>query len=1005
MANYFVANSGSDSNIGTSSTQPWKTINKINSITLSPGDAVYFNRGDIWNEKLVIKDSGGVNNMINWGAYSDTGVTTPPIISGFIPTLPAWSPAGNLASLTLSAAIAGLNIVTFKGANQPIGRFPSLRNTKHVCSTMTIGNSPVFITATIHEFVVNDIVTFSTTGTLPFGLVADAGYYVIASGLTSNSFQLAASPGGTSITSSESYYGTITITRSNFKKATSLSLINFTATSGQSVFTAADDISGLVAGVSTVRLSAAGVLPSGLSANTLYYIKSLTVSTNNFELSLTPGGPAIVPGNNGTAPYSLIAGITDSSLSSDFNGGQIVTRKQRWIYDRGTIWKNTSAGIINFNSDPKGNNYNPIAGYGYFIQNHVGCLNSLGDWCYNGVTKVLTMYFGGVNPSSCQIGVPNIDSNVSFLSGKGYHTITGINFEGANQFGINGGNGCSNIKILNCGFNNIGQDAINFDTPSNLTISGCTISNCNNNGITLFAPTNCTITGNIINDIHTIAGMGQSGDGNGMGISTTNQDPLQNFNNIISLNTILRCGYNAISFQGASYTIEKNYIDTFCVNKDDGGGIYTFNSTSAPFSYEGLSRTINKNIILNGVGYTDGIYDNTPKAHGIYADNGSREIVMSNNTISNCIASGILLHSSTNIDVENNTIYNCPNVHNTSYAGGLYILNSGQTSPSGDSSIITFNGNIIWTTFPNNYLVEVSNINQPTVLTLSGDKNYYQRPMGKDNFFFYRRIVSGSNLTQTITDLEGWKALYSVDAGSSEAEWPVPPVYAAGSVKSMFSPATQTFDDATSINLSTAAGKIRSLNAGSSTVSWQNSDPAGSPGSTLDGGTLIVTPTVNTADAFVIFNAVNPTESLVAGKQYLLKFSFFAAHNGVLAIYFQRQGTPAIILNATEFNYLRIKAGLRLENSIILQAPFDMIGGLLVFRILANTGPVSLDNINLSEAAVIPPDLSGVLFYINATISAQTYTLTRAYNDGKNGPHGAGALVLQPFESIILYPA
>ncbi len=45
---YYVANDGDDANDGTSEKTPWKSIDKVNSFKLMPGDCVFFRRGDLW---------------------------------------------------------------------------------------------------------------------------------------------------------------------------------------------------------------------------------------------------------------------------------------------------------------------------------------------------------------------------------------------------------------------------------------------------------------------------------------------------------------------------------------------------------------------------------------------------------------------------------------------------------------------------------------------------------------------------------------------------------------------------------------------------------------------------------------------------------------------------------------------------------------------------------------------------------------------------------------------
>lgn len=53
---YYVSSAGSDSNSGTSEAAPFKTLSKVNSITLHPGDGVLFRRGDLWRGTVTLKD-------------------------------------------------------------------------------------------------------------------------------------------------------------------------------------------------------------------------------------------------------------------------------------------------------------------------------------------------------------------------------------------------------------------------------------------------------------------------------------------------------------------------------------------------------------------------------------------------------------------------------------------------------------------------------------------------------------------------------------------------------------------------------------------------------------------------------------------------------------------------------------------------------------------------------------------------------------------------------------
>ena len=105
---YYLSNSGSDSNPCTLS-QPCATIAKINSITLSAGNSIYFQSGGLWREQLTISQSGTAGNPINITSY---GTGAQPVID-----------AANLASWT---NVSG-NVWSTSAATNPL--YPNFSGT------------------------------------------------------------------------------------------------------------------------------------------------------------------------------------------------------------------------------------------------------------------------------------------------------------------------------------------------------------------------------------------------------------------------------------------------------------------------------------------------------------------------------------------------------------------------------------------------------------------------------------------------------------------------------------------------------------------------------------------------------------------------------------------------------------------------------------------------------------------------------------------------------------
>ncbi|SHK68998.1 hypothetical protein SAMN02745163_04283 [Clostridium cavendishii DSM 21758] len=77
---------GNDNNLGTSELTPWKTLDKVNSITFIPGDKILLKAGSKWTGQLWPKGSGTAGKPIILDSY---GQGNKPIISGNGTTYPA----------------------------------------------------------------------------------------------------------------------------------------------------------------------------------------------------------------------------------------------------------------------------------------------------------------------------------------------------------------------------------------------------------------------------------------------------------------------------------------------------------------------------------------------------------------------------------------------------------------------------------------------------------------------------------------------------------------------------------------------------------------------------------------------------------------------------------------------------------------------------------------------------------------------------------------------------
>ena len=68
-SNYYVSNTGSDSNDGLTPVTAWQTLNHVSQQTFQPGDSVLFQRGDTWRETLYVTSSGSSTDQVTFSAY------------------------------------------------------------------------------------------------------------------------------------------------------------------------------------------------------------------------------------------------------------------------------------------------------------------------------------------------------------------------------------------------------------------------------------------------------------------------------------------------------------------------------------------------------------------------------------------------------------------------------------------------------------------------------------------------------------------------------------------------------------------------------------------------------------------------------------------------------------------------------------------------------------------------------------------------------------------------
>jgi parallel beta-helix repeat protein len=537
----------------------------------------------------------------------------------------------------------------------------------------------------------------------------------------------------------ETFYGSINVNSSG--TAGSPIVIGAYGLGNRPVITSLVTLSGL-----TANENYKGVFESQAIASSAAKVNTVLINGAAQQIGRYPNSDAANKGYLNIESHLGTASITDNDLSAplDWTGAELVLRSRRWVLDRDLI-TSQSGNTLFYNASSK---YEPTDKYGYFIQNDIKTLDKFGEWYFDPSSKQLNVFLGKNNRSSYLIQVSTIDNLVS-SSDNSYIVFDNLQIKGANVNGFLIKNG-SNINIKNCNILFSGRDAVKIANHKNIDIENCTIANSNNNGIDLGfnGSSNATIRNNTIINTSVIAGMGGSGDGKGFAIQSSGKGT------IIENNEILNTGYTALNFNGDYTVVRNNFIDSFCLIKDDGSAIYTYIGSKSNTVNKG--RLVTGNIIMNGIGMVQGTNSNSVAANGIYMDVGAAGVEITGNTVANTSA-GIFFHKAHDLIAKNNTLFG--NVI------GLYLQDNG------NSNIITNNtitNNIFYSKNPKQLAlsIETNGVETDNIGIL--DSNFY---FGADEGDRPFKQISRDNMGKKITqylNLNDWKNMHRYDPSSKK---------------------------------------------------------------------------------------------------------------------------------------------------------------------------------------------------------------------------------------------
>lgn len=382
--------------------------------------------------------------------------------------------------------------------------------------------------------------------------------------------------------------------------------------------------------------------------------------------------------------------VSEQALPANCTGAEIVVRTNAWITDVRTITSqdgNTLTFTPALTYSLTNRNY-------FFIQNIPDSCNAEGEYAYNQTTKLFTVY----SATTPTIKYSTIDTLLQVIN-KNYITVTGIHFEGANKSAARFDT-CNYVSVLNSKFNFNGNTAVDLRESDYANVSYDSVLNSLNNGIV--PRRNCdfmNVNFNYLKNTSKINGLGMGSEGAGIGIFSYGRNATM-IGNIID-----STGYVPLYWQGVNAYVYRNWITNFGVNKDDGGGIYTYvGDGSAGFD---SGSVVKDNAIINGIGdkYT---------SPGLYLDANTNHTLYEGNFVWGGKYYAVLFLYPRHVKFTNNTIVN------TSTGRGFYFAIGG--APTRD----TITGNVFYSTDSTQHAYShyATSIN-----LLIEDGNYILRPL------------------------------------------------------------------------------------------------------------------------------------------------------------------------------------------------------------------------------------------------------------------------------------
>jgi len=642
---YVDAASGNDAWSGRQSTPagtngPWRSLGRIATAPLLPGDVVFLKCGAVWNESLRVTASGSAAAPITIGRYP-AGCSNKPIIDGAaIVPANAWRHyAGGIYRVTLP-----VNLIRNAEFDEGTSYWSSWSEagTQSIASDTTCGTGSTqclrFTSATGDSIATSS--SFSVNGTnsmaIRFRMQAPAGVQVRVS------LRRSSAPWD-SIGFSTLIDGTGTWHSYSF---------NASVSSSAGVAHLAFQIPG---GAKVVRIDNVRVTGPALSPRRLYAGTRMLLPAHHPNRGHDPRHPqSIFARIAADSDRTSIAGKTVSTYLTtgddlDLAPNQVLTpglgitmRTNDWMIDELKIGS-VSGNRIYMNAPST----HPLRkDWGYYLTGALWMLDRPGEWFYDASTgNLFAWMFGDVAPPDTRVAhrIVGVD-----IAGESYVTLEGLHVRSF-ETGIRMQRTLG-ARVRNSTITDSGQNGIDAHASIAATIEWNAITNSGRDAISGFEATGgpaadrMTVRGNAIVN----SGVRDGAAGNALPVRTY-AAVRAGTNALVTANEVRNSAFIAI-WTANNSTVEKNFVIKPCLVMNDCGSIYVARQNTA------MARIFN-NIVMDPVGNLDGApRDHFTMAQGIYLDDLSSNVQVVGNTVVRA-DNGVHVHNGSANVIQGNSLY------------------------------------------------------------------------------------------------------------------------------------------------------------------------------------------------------------------------------------------------------------------------------------------------------------------------------------------------------------